>query len=493
MAQRKALLVAIDDYGHPANNLNSCIADSRTFETLLRSTFGFAEFRTLHDAQATVANMEDQLTWLFDSVGPEDRLVLHFSGHGYQTPHNGLLEEVLVLRDGFLFDDRLSSRTQAIPLGVLTVILDSCFSGGMEKIILVTDKGIEVGRPKRWTPLDAGLLEKEFTLLAPGTNVIFKPFGGAPAVTADQLAKEFRPADLRPLAAAGDAKALVLAPSSDEVGQLEMNGLLLAASMENETASAKTSQTNGLSAFTFAMVEALNATGPMVMSVDIMTSAQQRLKGLGFRQTPLLKEPANQVGLGSKSFLLLGASANNAKPIVDDGNAISSSVSNDLLVSRILESLQSALRKGQPMNATPVSVSPPPTPTYGGQPTPEVDKGLWNFVREKLEEQLPNIILAATKEYQPGVSVPPTNGNTQPNGVTDEKFWGIVGPVLINQLPNIINAVTKGYQPAVATPAHVPTTLGVQPSGVADEKFWGIVGPVLINQLPNIINAVTKS
>ena len=133
---RRALLVAINDYGNPQNDLPSCLQDAAQFRSMLQSRYGFETFAELYDGDATVANVDGGLAWLFDQVAEDDRLVFFYSGHGYQQPRNGVLDECLVLSQlEFFFDDRLSELSRSAPPGVLTVVLDSCFSGGMEKRI----------------------------------------------------------------------------------------------------------------------------------------------------------------------------------------------------------------------------------------------------------------------------------------------------------------------------------------------------------------------
>lgn len=86
--------------------------------------YGFDQFTELYDGDATVANVEQGLTWLFEDVGPDDRLVFFYSGHGYQQPKGENLEECLVLGDmKFLFDDRLrgAEETEADRSGLVSM------------------------------------------------------------------------------------------------------------------------------------------------------------------------------------------------------------------------------------------------------------------------------------------------------------------------------------------------------------------------------------
>jgi hypothetical protein len=418
MTKRRALCVAIDDYGHPANNLNSCIVDAQAFEQLLKSTYGFDEVRALQNEQATIKNVEEGLAQLVEDPQPDDRLVFFFSGYGYQQPNNDVLEEVLVLQDGFFQDNRLSELTQRLPGRTLTVVLDSCFSGGMEKLLVLTDKGIEVARPKRWTPIDAQQLQKEYTELDKAVTVRLKPFGAAhPVEDPAVLSKEFGFAS--PTGA--DKATLAPAPPSDEHGQLQMKGLPLSACLENETASAKTSQTNGLSAFTFGLTEALKEVGPKTITSDLMATVQRHLKAMGFRQTPLMKAPPDAIDLGEQSFLLFEA-----------GNRPRREGFGEPDVERLMEPTHNTLEEGIPMATTATQMPETQMP----------DEKLWGIA-------IPIALTVArrllTKEYQPGMGVQPNVGSP---AEIDEKGWRDVFSRALPIATTIARELlTKEYQP----------------------------------------------
>jgi hypothetical protein len=99
MASKRALLVAINDYGSQQNNLPSCLEDATRFRSLLSERYGFTDFHELYDGEATVANVEAGLGWLFENVAEDDRLVFYYSGHGFQQPKGENLEECLVHGD----------------------------------------------------------------------------------------------------------------------------------------------------------------------------------------------------------------------------------------------------------------------------------------------------------------------------------------------------------------------------------------------------------
>ena len=157
MPKRKALVVGINNYGGPPNDLPSCVNDANSFARLLQSNYGFNDIHTILDAKATTANVSKELDWLFKEVGPEDRVVFYFSGHGYTKPLNDVMEEFLVLLDdsgkpSLWKDDNLVAKTQSLPADVATVILDSCYSGGGFKLILDPSEGAEVTQVKTYQP-----------------------------------------------------------------------------------------------------------------------------------------------------------------------------------------------------------------------------------------------------------------------------------------------------------------------------------------------------
>jgi hypothetical protein len=297
---RRALLVAINDYGSPQNNLPSCLEDAAQVRSVLQSRYGFETFTELYDGDATVTNVESGLAWLFENVAPDDRLVFFYSGHGYQQPRNGNLEECLVLSNlEFFFDDRLSELSQSAPPGVLTVVLDSCFSGGMQKPIALGD-GVEIARTKLWVPPPGRSAAKSLV----GGPLVPRPFGCFPVTDPTAVKRLVLGTQASPDTKAGGPQAA----GEDEASQLQLNGLLLSACSENETASAATSATEGLSAFSYALMRTLPASGEISVT-QLHEGARQRLVEMGFQQTPLLRVPASPAELASSSFVTLTPAA----------------------------------------------------------------------------------------------------------------------------------------------------------------------------------------
>jgi len=139
---KRALLVGINRYQDPANDLRGCVNDVLLMRETLTRHYGFNDpgcVRTLTDRRATTAGILEGLAWLVDGATSGDSLVFHYSGHGSQVPdRNGDerdgLDEILCPYDldwaHPLTDDDLAAVVAPIPKGaLLTVILDCCHSG----------------------------------------------------------------------------------------------------------------------------------------------------------------------------------------------------------------------------------------------------------------------------------------------------------------------------------------------------------------------------
>ena len=146
---RKALLVGLNHYPDPENNLKGCVNDVLLMSKLLQEAFGFDEpknIRLLTDERATTARITQHLAWLVGDATPGDVLVFHYSGHGAQVRdrHGDELDDGLdeiicpydLDWDDPFTDDDLHEIIKDVPAGAnLTVVLDCCHSGtGLREI-----------------------------------------------------------------------------------------------------------------------------------------------------------------------------------------------------------------------------------------------------------------------------------------------------------------------------------------------------------------------
>ncbi|HMW30122.1 caspase family protein [Plasticicumulans sp.] len=154
MAEDRALLIGVGRFQSPQiNPLPGIDLDI----DLMRSTATMLGYRpqVLLNEQASLAGIEQALkTWLIDGTGPQDRVLIYFSGHGTQIPDdNGdeddQADEVLVPYDllpsqqdgrielvNGLVDDRLGALIAAIPSREVLVLIDACHSGTATKSVL---------------------------------------------------------------------------------------------------------------------------------------------------------------------------------------------------------------------------------------------------------------------------------------------------------------------------------------------------------------------
>jgi hypothetical protein len=308
MSSFKAVVCGINQYGGAPNDLPSCVNDAHAIAQLLQQRYECRDIRLVLDRDASVANVERALNWLVDGSRPDDRLVCYFSGHGFTQPVDEVMREFLVLVDEagkpvFWEDDKLVAISQRAPEGALTLVMDCCFSGGLFKWVLdPTDSTAEAAQLKVYQP---PLEEQQKSLFVPGhlggpvkqRVRSYRRYGQAAGASIARVVGAESSAAWSDRAAASKA---VLDPT--EQGQLELNGLLVSACLETETAAASTSKTKGLSAFTHALLDVLAASSPRTSAREVFDETAARLKALAFRQTPMCLE--RQPGhLSTRTFI----------------------------------------------------------------------------------------------------------------------------------------------------------------------------------------------
>lgn len=160
-----ALLVGVDHYPllPKENQLRSCVNDARLMVHVLRERFGFEEeaITLLLDGEATRERMLAGLQELRARARSGDSVVFYFSGHGSHTPDlegdepDGFDETLVPCDSGRaphpacdivddLIHDWILAVSEVTPF--LTVIADTCFSGGAARAPQVGEKWIEPDR-----------------------------------------------------------------------------------------------------------------------------------------------------------------------------------------------------------------------------------------------------------------------------------------------------------------------------------------------------------
>lgn len=152
--QRYALIIGIADYLYDDDPpLPGCFFDdlpypdndARAMEALLLNQgFAASNVRTLIDADATKANIQDAITnWLAPNANPNDQVLIFYHGHGWQysdvAPYDEAdgVDELLVPHewacdaDTAITDDELETWLDTVNSQHMVLFIDSCFSGGM--------------------------------------------------------------------------------------------------------------------------------------------------------------------------------------------------------------------------------------------------------------------------------------------------------------------------------------------------------------------------
>ena len=136
-----ALLVCVNKYKIPGNNLRGCLNDVKNMRVLLgHNDFSVLHVRSLTDEQATKQRIMDSLEQMVMNMKEGDHGVFHFSGHGSQVPdtnndESDCLDEILCPHDfdwtsTYITDDGLREILSNLhPGATLDVVLDACHSG----------------------------------------------------------------------------------------------------------------------------------------------------------------------------------------------------------------------------------------------------------------------------------------------------------------------------------------------------------------------------
>lgn len=144
---RRALLIGINAYPDPANQLDGCVNDVFLMSSVLQeSTFTPEEIRVVLNERATAAGILDRLHWLLDDTKPGDQRVLFYSGHGAQIPSYGSKDEVDHMNECLvpydfdwspehsITDKQFCALYSQLPYDSRFVaIFDCCHSGGMTR------------------------------------------------------------------------------------------------------------------------------------------------------------------------------------------------------------------------------------------------------------------------------------------------------------------------------------------------------------------------
>jgi hypothetical protein len=143
--ERRALLVGINDYPNPKDQLEGCVNDVFLMSSLLQECgFPADSIRVVLNKRATAKGIRERIEWLLADPLPGDFRFLFYSGHGAQIAGYGpgdtvdRLDECLVpydfdwSRETAFTDDHFFDLYSQLPYDTTFVtVFDCCHSGGM--------------------------------------------------------------------------------------------------------------------------------------------------------------------------------------------------------------------------------------------------------------------------------------------------------------------------------------------------------------------------
>ena len=293
MTIRKALLVGINAY--PLKPLRGCINDVRQLRDLLIQYYDFSTeyMRILLDNEATQKGIQDGLEWLAQGGDDPDAVrVFHFSGHGsYLEDKNGDepdgQDECLVPVDyttaGMITDDVLKQHYDRFPrTGNLTLIMDSCFSGTVQRDVAedVAYRFIPVSR-KEQVKIDATKARFNQDQWDFVTGEV-KKINKEAYLSDDDLKKK-----VKELMGVFEKKRF------GDIRVREANVLLAGCRSDQQSADA---QIDGdyHGAFTYCLAEAIVQSSGQVTYQQLIKAADDKLDANGFVQIPQLECAARQ-------------------------------------------------------------------------------------------------------------------------------------------------------------------------------------------------------
>jgi Caspase domain len=468
---KKALVVGINAYD-PPNALPSCLNDADGFMQLLKDSYGFESVSSLRDTEASKQAILDGLQILLEGAIPGDDLVFYFSGHGYTFQQGNELIEALVPQDAdFLTSEDMSTATRGVPLASLTVVLDSCFSGGMQKGFAKAG-GIKQAKVKFWTP-PHGEVAKAFALDQPPIQT-YKAFGANPT-----------PIEMTALVGQPSAVAKEFSTVSPPTQNSNRQFILLSACQADETAAASTDLTEGQSAFTFSLLQQIATNGSEIGVANLLDETGKELRQLGIRQTPMLKVPAAPPELPAHAFLLWeepipevkdkSISTANKLPTVSNSTAKGYTMAEANLSKDWLSDIESIVREVTPMIAGALKDYRPPVKGFEPQLPASLDKGLFDDLTRTVATIVPALI-QGMKQFEP-----PAKGFSSGKPEPFDKGWfDSITSIVANVLPEVISAL-KDYKNPNGSLSEL--------SSAAQKGWFDDITHVVASVLPVIISA----
>ena len=192
--KNKALLVGINKYPNPSNELRGCMNDVLDMEHYIAEThkvYAKENIKKLTDQQATKKEIITGLKWLLADAAPGDSLLFHYSGHGAQVPTRNAhlekdrLDEIICPYDfdgsdaTTIGDKEFAALFATIPKDVHFVwISDSCHAEDLSREPLMGNAADEM-RYRYFHGLNPAMSRANNSQITAGLAPIAQPLNGA--------------------------------------------------------------------------------------------------------------------------------------------------------------------------------------------------------------------------------------------------------------------------------------------------------------------------
>jgi uncharacterized caspase-like protein len=139
---KRAVIVGVNDYSVQGyNDLRFCVPDAASMYHLLRDAFLFEEPNMFYlaNADATSSRIRQTIRYVLTQSQPGDTVCFYYSGHGGSVANPAvptqMFETIIPYSGQHISDHELFTLADTLePSHVnFTIILDSCFSGGMHE------------------------------------------------------------------------------------------------------------------------------------------------------------------------------------------------------------------------------------------------------------------------------------------------------------------------------------------------------------------------
>ena len=133
-----ALVIGIDTYKGKWPPLQNAVRDAKAVAEMLTNKFEFEVIHTLYDQEATRDNVLSMLDRLAEELGPDDNLLIFFSGHGRKEPplNKGYWVPVDATERSigrYISNREIQDYLAAMKAKHVLLVADACFAGDIFK------------------------------------------------------------------------------------------------------------------------------------------------------------------------------------------------------------------------------------------------------------------------------------------------------------------------------------------------------------------------